>query len=107
MRAAGRTLKNAKVIGAKSVDEALEILKAGGAQAFALTHDLLPALQKQLPGSRILDGAFQKVDVSVAVQKDKPAALAYVKDFVISAKTNGIVRKAFDDAGLKGLAIPP
>lgn len=107
MRAAGRTLKNAKVIGAKSVDEAMEILKAGGAQAFALTHDSLPALQKQLPGSRILDGAFQKVDVSVAVQKDKPAALAYVKDFIISAKTNGIVQKAFDDAGLKGLAIPP
>ena len=107
IRAAGRSLKSAKIVAAKSVDEAMEVMKSGGAQALALTHDSLPALQNQLPGSRILDGAFQTTDVAVAVQKDKPAALSYVKDFVTSAKASGVVRKAFDDAGLKGLAIPP
>jgi polar amino acid transport system substrate-binding protein len=99
-RAASRTLKTAKVVNAKSVDEAMEVMKAGGAQAFALTHDSLPALQPKLPGSRILDGAFQTVGVAVAVQKDRPAALAYVSEFVAKAKTDGTVRKAFDDAGL-------
>ncbi len=107
MRAAGRSLKSAKIVPAKSVDEAMAMMKAGTAQAFALTHDALPTLQKQLPGSRILDGAFQTTGVAIAVQKDRPAALAYVKDFIESAKTNGTVRRAFDDAGLNGLPIAP
>jgi polar amino acid transport system substrate-binding protein len=107
MRAAVRSLKNAKVISASSVDEAMRIMKAQTAQAFALTHDALPILQKQLPGSRILDGAFQITGVAIAVQKDRPASLAYVKHFVESAKTNGIVRRAFDDAGLNGLSVAP
>ena len=50
MRAAGRSLKSAKVVPAKSVDEAMGMMKAETAQAFALTHDALPTLQKQLPG---------------------------------------------------------
>ncbi len=107
MRAAGRSLKSAKVVPAKSVDEAMAMMKAGTAQAFALTHDALPSLQKELPGSRILDGAFQTTGVAIAVQKDRPAALAYVKDFIEKAKANGIVRRAFDDAGLNRLPVAP
>jgi polar amino acid transport system substrate-binding protein len=107
MRAAGRRLKTAKIVPAKSVDEAMAMMKAGTVQAFALTHDALPPLQKQLPGSRILDGAFQTTGVAIAVQKDRPAALAYIKGFVESAKADGTVRRAFDDAGLNGLPIAP
>jgi polar amino acid transport system substrate-binding protein len=107
MRAASRSLKNAKTVAAKSVDEAMGMMKVKTAQAFALTHDALPPLQKQLPGSRILDGAFQITGVGIAVQKDRPAALAYVKDFVESAKANGTVRRAFADSGLDQLAVAP
>lgn len=107
MRAAGRSLKNAKVVAAKSVDEAMGMMKAETVQAFALTHDSLPTLQKQLPGSHILDGAFQTIGVAIAIQKERPAALAYVKDFMDGAKADGTVRRAFDDAGLKQLSVAP
>ncbi len=107
MRSSARSLKNATVVAAKSIDEAFDMLKAGKAQALALTHDSLPKLQKQLPGSRILDGAFQKVGVAIAVQKDRPAALAFVTAFMDSAKSDGTVRKAFDSSGLQQLAIAP
>jgi len=107
MRAAGRNLKVAKIVGAKSVDEAMTMMKAGTAQAFALTHDSLPALQPQLPGSRILDGAFQITGVAIAIQKNRPAALAYVEEFIKKAKADGTVRRAFDDAGLSRLTIAP
>jgi hypothetical protein len=40
-------------------------------------------------------------------QKDRPAALANVKDFVERAKANGNVRRAFDDAGLNRLPVAP
>ena len=83
------------------------MMKAASAQAFALSRDSLLALQKELPGSRILDGAFQTTGVAIAVQKDRPAALARVKDFVERAKADGTLRRVFDDAGLKQLAIAP
>jgi polar amino acid transport system substrate-binding protein len=107
MRAATRSLKSAKIVPAKSVDEAMAMMKAGTVQAFALTHDALPTLQKQLPGSRILDGSFQTTGVAFAVHKDHPAALAYVTNFIESAKADRIVRRAFDDAGLNELAVAP
>jgi polar amino acid transport system substrate-binding protein len=103
MRAVARSLRTAKVVPAKSVDEAMEMMKSGTAQAFAMTHDVLPTLQKTLSGSRILDGTFQTTGVAIAVQKHRAAALAYVTRFVEDAKVNGVVRRAFDDAGQKGL----
>lgn len=107
MRSAARSLKTAKVVTAPSIDEAFSMLKDGKVQALALTHDSLPKLQKQLPGSRIMDGAFQKVGVAIAVQKDRPAALAFVTAFMDGAKTDGTVRKAFDNSGLQQLSIAP
>jgi polar amino acid transport system substrate-binding protein len=107
MRSAARSLKTATVVPAKSIDEAMDMIKAGKVQALALTHDSLPKLQMQLPGSRILDGSFQKVGVAIAVHKERPAALACVKTFIDSAKSDGTVRKAFDNSGLQQLAIAP
>ena len=107
MRAAVRSMKAAKIVPAKSVDEAMAMMKAGTVQAFALTHDALATLQKQLPGSRVLDGSFQTTGVAIAVQRDHPAALAYVTNFIKSAKAEGTVRRAFDDAGLNALSIAP
>jgi polar amino acid transport system substrate-binding protein len=107
MRAANRSLKSANVVQAKSVEKAMGMMKSGTAQAFALTHDALPTLQKQLPGSRILDGAFQTTGVAIAVQKNRPAALTYIKDFIESAKADGVIRRAFDDVGLNLLSVAP
>jgi polar amino acid transport system substrate-binding protein len=107
LQAASRSLKTAKIVPAKSVDEAMAMMTAGTAQAFALTHDALPALQKQLPGSRILDGAYQIAGVAIAVRKDRLAALAYITDFIEKAKANGAIRRAFDAAGLDQLPVAP
>jgi polar amino acid transport system substrate-binding protein len=107
IRAAGRTLSSARIVAAKSVDEAIAMMKSGTAQALALSRDSLRPLQGSLPGSRILDGAFQTTGVAIAVHKDRPAALAYVSEFVTRAKTDGRLRRAFDAAGLSELAIAP
>lgn len=107
IRAATRSADKARVIAAKSVDEAMSVMKAGQAQAFALTQDSLPPLQKELPGSRILPGAFQVTGVAIAVRKNQPAALEAVSRFVTQAKAQGVVRRAFDDAGLNNLQIAP
>ena len=107
IRSAARSLKAAKVSPANSVDDALEMLRSGKADAFALTHDTLPPLAARLPGSRILEGSFQQVSVAIAVQKNRPGALAYVTTFMENAKASGAVRRAFDNAGFKDAAVAP
>jgi polar amino acid transport system substrate-binding protein len=106
-RSAGRSLKNATITSVPSIDEAIEMLRSGRADAFALTHDALPPLVARLPGSRILDGAFLQTGVAIAVPKNRPNALAYVSTFMEDAKKSGVVQRAFDNAGLKDLPVAP
>jgi polar amino acid transport system substrate-binding protein len=107
IRAAGRTLKNTTPIAARSVDEALEMLRSGRADALALSRDSLKPFLAVLPGSRIVDGGFQQTSISIAVPKDRPAALAYATAFLDEAKASGVVRKAFDKAGLQQEPVAP
>ena len=60
-----------------------------------------------LPGSRILDGSFLQTGIAIAVPKNRPNALAYATVFMEDAKASGMVRRAFDDAGLKDLVVTP
>jgi len=107
IRGAARSLKNTTVAAVKSVGEATERLRAGTADAFALTHDALPPVAAGLPGSRILDGSFLQTGIAIAVPKNRPNALAYATAFMENAKASGIVRRAFDDAGFNDLVIAP
>jgi polar amino acid transport system substrate-binding protein len=107
IRAATRTLKNTSIAPVASVAEAVAMLRDGKADAFALSRDSLPTYVKQVPGSRITDGAFQQIGIAIAVAKGKPAALAAVTAFMDDAKKNGAVRKALDDAGFADIAVAP
>ena len=99
IRAAERTLKNTTISPVTSVDDAIAAMKEGRADAFALGRGDLPAYVKQVPGSRITDGHFQQMGVSIAVQKGKPQALAAITEFMNAAKKDGTVRKALDRHG--------
>lgn len=99
IRAAERTLKNTKISAVPSVEEAVAMLRDGRADAFALSRDSLPTYVKQIPGSRMTDGAFQQIGIAIAVARNKPLALAAVTEFMEEAKRNGTVRRALDAAG--------
>jgi len=107
IRAAGRTLKNTTILAVPSVEEAVAALRDGKADAFALSRDSLPTYVKQVPGSRMTEGAFQQIGIAIAVAKGKPAALAAVTAFINEAKTDGTVRKALDNAGYSDSLVAP
>lgn len=106
-RAAQRSLKNIKVLEYRTVDEVLELTRAGQADAVALGRESLVDLSKKLPGSRVLPGYYQATGVAIAVPKGHPAALAYVTDFMENAKASGSVRRALDRSGLPDAAVAP
>ena len=107
IRAATRTLKSTVPIAAASIADAVAMLRGGKADAFALGRDSLPDFLPQFPGSRIVDGGFQRTGVAIAVPKGRPDALATVTAFINQAKASGSVRRALDRAGLQGLAVAP
>jgi polar amino acid transport system substrate-binding protein len=107
IRTSGRLLKHTTISAVNSVDQALDMLGSGKADAFALTRDSLQPLAARVPGARILDGAFHQTGIGIAVPRNRPKALAYVTAFMEDAKAAGIVRRAFDAAGLTELAVAP
>ena len=100
-RAATRQLRNTRVNPVGSIDEALEMLRTGQADALAFTHASLAPLLGRVPGSRILEGSFGRVGLAFAVPKNRLYALDYVTIFTEDAKASGLVQRAFDNAGLK------
>lgn len=107
IRTSTRLLARTTVTPVSAVDEALNMLAAGTADAFALTRDSLAPLAARVPGARILDGAFHRTGIGIAVPRNRPHALAYATAFLEYAKAAGLVRKAFDAAGLRDLAVAP
>ena len=107
IRAAGRSLKNTTITAAESIDKAVEMVKSGKADAFALSRDSLPPFVTQIPGACIVEGGFQQTGVAIAVPKGRPDALVYVTGFIDAAKESGLVREAFDRAGLSDLEVAP
>jgi polar amino acid transport system substrate-binding protein len=89
------------------VDDAVALMKAGQADAIGLSRESLTGLKDKIPGSHILDGGFLNSTTAVAVPKNKPEALAYVTAFVEDAKASGLVRRAFDEVGMKSSQVAP
>jgi len=102
-----QSFKNAKLVQVKKLAESREQIKAGKVDAAAGGRETLMGLATQLPGARVLEGSYYSLPVSVAVPKNRPAALAYVSDFIETAKVTGVVRRAFDNAGFKNAAVAP
>jgi polar amino acid transport system substrate-binding protein len=105
-RATTAKLKNATVIAVPSVGEAIEMLRSGKVDAFALGRDSLIPYQAEIPGSRILDGYIHQTGIAIAVPKNRPAALAHASAFLKDAKASGLVRRTFDKAGEKTAVVP-
>jgi polar amino acid transport system substrate-binding protein len=107
LRAVARALKSATVVAVPSVAEAIDMLRSGRIDAFALGREGLVPYQAEIPGSRILDGYFHRTGIAIAVPKNRPAALAHVRAFLEEAKASGLVRRTLDKAGLRSAAVAP
>src|SRR3984957_16419236 len=101
MRGAMAHLKHAKVTGYQTYDEIFGLLKNGQIDAFALSRGQLEAMARKIPGTRGLAETLKQTVTSAAVPLNHPQALAYAVKFMTEARTSGLLRKAFDNNGLK------
>ena len=101
MRGAMAHLKSAKVTGYQTYDQIFGLLKNGEVDAFALSRDQLTAMSKKIPGTRVLDETFKQTVTAVAVPLNHPLSAAFAAKFMTDATSNGTLRKAYDNNGLK------
>jgi len=102
-----RNLTHAKLVSTASADAAFDLLSGGQVDAVAgLTQALLDRLPK-LPRSRILSGRFMGVQQSIAVPKGRDAGLAYLRSVVEDAKASGLVARAIERTGARGVSVAP
>jgi polar amino acid transport system substrate-binding protein len=102
-----RNLEHARLVSTESNQLAFDMLESGQVEAMAgLTqalHDRLP----QLPGARVLEGRFMGVQQSIAVPKGRDAGLAYLRRVVEEAKASGLVARAIERTGARGVSVAP
>jgi polar amino acid transport system substrate-binding protein len=102
-----RSLQSAKLTSAANADAAYDLLVKGEVDALAGLKQALITLNGKLPGSRILDGRFMGVQQSIGVPKGRDAGLEYLKSVVEDAKDSGLVARAIEKTGARGVSVAP
>jgi polar amino acid transport system substrate-binding protein len=86
--------------------DAAELLRSGKADVFGADSGVGYPAAEALPGSKIVPGAFAMVAVAAALPKGRsPAAQAVLATLLEEAKQTGVVQKAIDAKGLKGVNV--
>ncbi len=102
-----RNLKAAQLVQAPNADAAFELLVAGKVDALSGLKQALIGYAERLPGSRILDGRFMAVQQSIGVPRGCDAGLQYLRGFVEEAKASGLVARAIERTGARGVSVAP
>jgi polar amino acid transport system substrate-binding protein len=102
-----RTLQRARLVQAQGAEAAFTLLVRGEVDALAGLRQALIGLAEKLPGSRMLDGRFMAVQQSIGVPKGRDAGLAHLRDFVEDAKASGLVARAIEKTGARGVSVAP
>ena len=86
--------------------DAAELLRSGTADVFRADAGVGYPAAEILPGAKIVPGAFAMIRVAAALPKERSAAAqAALATVVDEAKQTGVVQKAIDEKGLKGVNV--
>jgi polar amino acid transport system substrate-binding protein len=102
-----RSLKHAKLVHEKGADNAFKRFLDDKLDALAGLKPRLVPDRDNLPGSRILDGRFTAVQQAVGTPKGRNDGARYLREFVEEIKAAGVVARAIESNGVRGLTVAP
>jgi len=97
-----REFKHATVVPSPSVAAAVEMLADGRVDAYATNKAILFEMSDQSPGSRVLDGRWGIEVFAIGIPKGREVAMPAVRRFADEARSQGLVKRAAERAGLRG-----
>jgi polar amino acid transport system substrate-binding protein len=102
-----RSIQHAELIRAPDPNKAFELIVTERVDVVAGVKQHLVANAEKLPGSRVLDGRFMAIQQALGIPKGREDAAVYLRQFIEDAKASGVVAKAIDKAGVRGVSIAP
>jgi polar amino acid transport system substrate-binding protein len=102
-----RSLQHAELVRAPDPNAAFELLVAGKVDGVAGVKQSLLTNGKRLPGSRVLDGRFMAIQQALGIPKGRDAGANYLREFIEDVKASGLVTRAMDRAGVRGVSVAP
>lgn len=97
-----REFKKAQVISVTNFDAGIEMMSSGKLDAYATNKASLFEMAEKLPGSKVLEGRWGVEHFAVAIPKGRDQAKAFVRQFTLDVKSEGLVGAAITRAGLRG-----
>jgi len=98
-------LNVATVVAVPTLKEAVQMLREGALDAFATNKAILYELLDNVPGSRILSGAYGRESLAIGIPKGRDQALPWLQRFTNDAKASGKVTQAVERAGVRGTTL--
>jgi polar amino acid transport system substrate-binding protein len=96
-------LKNASIMQAPNLQTGIEMLSQRKLDAYATNKGILYQMSDSLPGSHVLDGRWGVEEFAAGVPKGRDAGLAFLQKFVDDVSARGLVKRAAERAGLRGM----
>ncbi len=101
-------IERAELVKADGVDASYDVFVEQGVDVLAGLRPRLIEDVERLPGARILAGQFTAVQQAIGTKPERPAAAAFLRDFVEEAKQSGLVERLIDKHGVAGkLTVAP
>src|SRR5215467_2065981 len=99
-----KTLKSAELIRFPAGDKSLEALRSGQVDVLAASASNVEQVAKRVPDAKIVRGAFTNDRSMLILPKGRSAeARAKISEIANEAKKAGLVKKAIDQVGTKGV----
>jgi polar amino acid transport system substrate-binding protein len=104
-----KLLKSAELVRVPpGVRNAIETLRSGKADVWASNPGSMQEIVDGLPGSKIVPGAYATNRYVVGLPKGRSLeAQGRLAEIIKEAKHSGIIQKAIDQAGVKGVRVAP
>src|SRR5258708_15779310 len=102
-----RSLKHARLVRVQGIEASFKLFLEQKLEALAGLKPRLVSDGDALPGSRILEGQITAVQQSIGVPKGRNEAAKYVREFADDIKASGVVARAIEKHGVRGVSVAP
>jgi polar amino acid transport system substrate-binding protein len=102
-----RSLQRAELVRAPDPSAAFELVVAGKVDVVAGVRQSLMANVENLPGARVFAGRFMAIQQALGIPKGHDEGAQYLRQFIEDVKTLGVVARAIEKAGVRGVSVAP
>jgi polar amino acid transport system substrate-binding protein len=102
-----RAIKHAEIVRAPTSPAVTDTMASQNFEVAAGVRQQLEADARRVPNLRMLDGRFMVINQAMALPKNRPAALEYLRAYVEEMKSSGFVAEALKRHRIEGAAVAP